>query len=575
MLDLLLQQAGESEPGFASETIKWAIHCTGEGRFTGVTALGEEGKGQLFAHCPKTPNMNAGGKSHFLADSLAAVVLFFDDEPDGTRNHKIKEEDRDRFGKRHSFFLDLLRQAQEVLPALAAPVHMVEDAEQRAQMYAALKQNKAKPTEMATFALAGEIFLASREWHEWWRSYLRPSAESGAPVGALMRDFVTGALVKPAGTHPKVTGLAGVGGLGTGDVLAGFDKEAFQSFGLEKSCNAAMSNESATAYAETLNRLIREKRVRLGNTLCTYWFTESIPDDDNPLSWIEEPEESTRASAEQRAKVLLEAIRSGQRAEVTGCRYVALLLSGAAGRVMVRDVMQDSFEGLAAHVVQWFQDLAIVHREGKTMAPAPKLLAIAGALVRELKDLPPPVIQQLWRAALTGAGIPHVAMAQATLRARMDVIADASFNHARMGLIKAFHVRQGDQEMQPYLNPEHPSSAYQCGRLLAVLAGLQRAALGDVGAGVVQRYYTAASQTPGMVLGRLVANAKNHLGKLDGGLSWWYEERIAEVMSRLGDQIPLTHSLQEQSLFALGYYQQLAFSRAGKQTDIAPASPSD
>lgn len=118
--------------------------------------------------------------------------------------------------------------------------------------------------------------------------------------------------------------------------------------------------------------------------------------------------------------------------------------------------------------------------------------------------------------------------------------------------------------MSAYLNPEHPNSAYHCGRLLAVFARLQRAALGDVGAGVVQRYYTAASQTPGLVLGRLAANAKNHLSKLEGGLAWWYENQIADVMSRIRDQIPSTLTLENQSLFALGYYQQLAALNAGK-----------
>jgi CRISPR-associated protein Csd1 len=48
--------------------------------------------------------------------------------------------------------------------------------------------------------------------------------------------------------------------------------------------------------------------------------------------------------------------------------------------------------------------------------------------------------------------------------------------------------------MSPYLNEENPHPAYQCGRLLAVLADLQRAALGDVGAGVVQNYYPRGQQ---------------------------------------------------------------------------------
>ena len=112
--------------------------------------------------------------------------------------------------------------------------------------------------------------------------------------------------------------------------------------------------------------------------------------------------------------------------------------------------------------------------------------------------------------------------------------------------------------MKPHMNPEHPHPAYHCGRALALFARLQQAALGDVGAGVVQRYYTATSQTPGLVFGRLAANAKNHLGKLDSNEAEEYEDELAGIMTCIGDFVPRTLTLEEQSLFALGYYQQLA-----------------
>ena len=121
--------------------------------------------------------------------------------------------------------------------------------------------------------------------------------------------------------------------------------------------------------------------------------------------------------------------------------------------------------------------------------------------------------------------------------------------------------------MTAYLNREHPEPAYHCGRLLAIFSSLQRAALGDVGASVVQRYYAAASQMPGLIIGRLTINARNHLGKLDGGLAHWYENQIADVMGRLGDGAPRILDLNGQGLFALGYYQQLASLREGKKSD--------
>jgi CRISPR-associated protein Csd1 len=60
-----------------------------------------------------------------------------------------------------------------------------------------------------------------------------------------------------------------------------------------------------------------------------------------------------------------------------------------------------------------------------------------------------------------------------------------------------------------------------------------------------------------------MSNAKNHLNnpKVRGGLAFEFENRFAEIMCRIST-IPKTLDLEQQSLFALGYYQQLAEIRA-------------
>jgi CRISPR-associated protein Csd1 len=284
------------------------------------------------------------------------------------------------------------------------------------------------------------------------------------------------------------------------------------------------------------------------------------------------------ASASIAARKLFDAIRTGLRPDLVGNEFYALTISGMSGRVMVRDWMEGSFEDLVSHVEAWFADLAIVARDGSGNAHDPKFMAVCGALVRELKDLPAPTAATLWKVAVQHLPIPQPLMAQALARFRIDIVDkdQPPFNHARTGLIKAYFVRltpEGDKTMTAYLNPDHPSPAYHCGRLLAVLANLQHAALGNVGAGVVQRYYAATSTTPGLILGRLTSNARNHLGKLDSKLAWWYENQIAEVMSRLGDGAPRILDLEGQGLFALGYYQQLAALRAGKKTTESVTEP--
>lgn len=127
--------------------------------------------------------------------------------------------------------------------------------------------------------------------------------------------------------------------------------------------------------------------------------------------------------------------------------------------------------------------------------------------------------------------------------------------------------------MTPYLNEEHPAAAYHCGRLMAVLAAIQNRALGDVGAGLVQRYYAAASTTPALVLGRLTRASQFHLDKIQGQsprLRNWFQGKIANIWARIKDELPRTLTLEEQSLFALGYYHQIAADRA-RATDTERA----
>ena len=566
MLDAILKQAGLSEPGFTRKTIKWAINCTAEGRFTGIIPLGDDGKGQTFERCPNMSFSdlisNEGARSHFLSEGLPTVALFWKDDLD--------EKERDKFRAKHAYFRGLLEQAAEATPYLHGVATLLQDETTMQLVRDDLVRQRAKPTESVCFRIDGLNPLEQTDWHDWWRGFRSTLKSPKTKPTAKMRCLLTGELIEPMPTHPKIKGLAGVGGLGMGDVLAGFDKQAFQSYGLEQASNAAMSEEIATAYTETLNQLIRNENknssIKLGKVLAVYWYDKSVELEDDLLPLlIEPPDDQAAASAELKAKQLLEAIKTGKRPDLSNNIYYALLLSGASGRVMVREVMQGSFATLVANTERWFSDLSIVNRDGSGMARNPKFLAVAGSLVRDLKDLPSQTIQHLWRAAITYGKIPHAAMAQATLRTRVDVINDNPASHARMGLIKAYHLRMknGDAFMKPHVNPDHPCPAYHSGRLLAVLANLQRAALGDVGAGVVQRYYTAASQTPGLVVGRLVANAQNHLNKLEGGLAWWFENQISDVMAAMGE-IPRTLTLEQQSLFALGYYQQLAALREKK-----------
>jgi CRISPR-associated protein Csd1 len=391
-------------------------------------------------------------------------------------------------------------------------------------------------------------------------------------------------LTEGARTHLPITGLASVGGQPAGDVLIGFDKDAFCSFGFRQGENACVSSASMAGYRSGLNELLKRSSVPVGNARVAFWFKEHVKDIENPLwALLGAPSRVEDLAARQRAIDFLRSIHTGRVRPLEGNRYYALTLSGARGRVMVRGWMEGSFESLASSITGWFTDLQITSLTGDSCAPPPSLKGLSDKCLslrsQRSKDQKQPdderrrFSQPLLHAALTGAGLSDVLPLRILSCLRPELSSadsgqeDAPLQPNRFAVLRAYLVRffreRGDISMSdaitPSLNPDLPSAAYHCGRILAILAALQKRALGAVGAGVIQRYYASASTNPGLVFGRLIKNAQYHIEKLGPDGSGYLEFLLAQTMTCVSPKgFPQVLSLQEQGLFGLGYYHQIA-----------------
>ena len=116
----------------------------------------------------------------------------------------------------------------------------------------------------------------------------------------------------------------------------------------------------------------------------------------------------------------------------------------------------------------------------------------------------------------------------------------------------------------PYYDSTFPSAAYHCGALTAIYANLQHVAMGEVNAGIVERYYASASRTPTLVLGTLERMGQVYLSMLakqkdKRRLAKKYQDRLNETYAFFGKdglhKLPAALTLEEQSFFALGYRQ--------------------
>ena len=191
------------------------------------------------------------------------------------------------------------------------------------------------------------------------------------------------------------------------------------------------------------------------------------------------------------------------------------------------------------------------------------LYALVAATVRDVnKDLSPLTPRALLRAALAGAPLPPNLLSEAVRRNR----AEQDVTRPRAALIKAvIQSRQGlllEEDTMIQLDNDNLDPAYRCGRLLAVLESVQYQALGITA--VTDRFYGTASSAPASVFGRLLRGAQPHLAKLERdkrGAYFALQQRLEEVMAGL-QGFPKTLGMEDQGLFALGFYHQRAHDRA-------------
>jgi len=627
MIHALLQYAEDrglvSKPGYAKKSVKWILDFNETGnKFVGLIPGDRE-----FSRAPdlsqgelKTLGAQKGMGAHFLVAPLGIFLGWGKDE---------KAEHIECM--RRETFVWMLREASKYDQTLKviSDALLDTDISQTMRQQAMRQKPPAKPQDLATIRLGGRFPVDEDLWHEWWDEF-RATLKKPEKGQTLMSCFGTGELVTPEPTHPKLKKLSGVGLSQPHAPIITFDKEAFESYGLTQGMNAAMSVETASAYVNAIDHLLessviynwrRPKRnaakelkldyAKLGGARIAYWYMGPVTSRreveeshdlislilgsaDKAQAPLEDPEEE-RILTESRLRQAIDRIRSGNNIlAVKDVRFCILALSGAGGRVMVRDFVEGTVLGLAETTEQWFHDLSLDTYWGRNGYPPSLEQIMTAPLAKRRPDqeypkwvaLAGPWRQALWRSALTGACLPETAFARALMAHNNTVVRGdltdeekgieaQRRSRLRLALVKAYLIRKGGVDMKSALDPEHPSAAYHCGRLLAVYDSLQRAALGDVGAGVVQRFYGGALTNPSGVFGQLSRMAQTHLSKLDGGLSHIYTERIAEIHNGIMriDNTPANYpsalDLEGQALFALGFWHQTAFDNKNRADAIA------
>lgn len=577
--------------GYAEKTIKAFLCLTGDGRFAGVRM----DEGNVF-RCPDIGSLNQGNKCNLLVEKYSVI---FPPEPT----------------PKSRFFREGMESLSKTEPLAEVCLKALEDPQCCADMAAALEQHKVDPKDHVSFLVENTYLVECPTVEIWWQEYRR---QFHKPVkrGSLSRCLITGEPTAPMATVPKTVGLAVVGGRSSGDALICFDKPAFCSYGLKKSANAPVSEEAFAQVKVALDTLLKDAPPLAGMKF-VHWYDKPLTkpsldpltpvfgsllsesdedeeDDEETESLSTEEDKNAVIQARREADRLVASVESGQSVTSLPNRYFILLLSGAGGRVIIRQFTQGSYEELKANLDRWYDDLELVNRYGtRTLKPvmlAARLIRLLNRqnnnkkvfdrLQKELPGLTTPVFY----AIIHGTELPDSVAVRALQNIRSQMLTEVPDGNGLMvpdpiscQWLKIWLIRnQKEDFLVPEYNPNHPSPAYQIGAMVAVYAALQQRAYPDVNVTVVQRFFASAQQTPALVLGRLAKMSTHHLARLENPAAKAYEARLADISARIGNRIPTVLTLPEQSLFALGYYQMTAaMNQERRERYIKNAAASD
>jgi CRISPR-associated protein Csd1 len=536
--------------GFNSEKIHFALVIDTTGKLVQVLDLRDtKGKKKVFKSVvvPQGPKKSVQIAASFLWGNTC-YVLGADDKGKAKRTAKCHE----AFNALHKNLLGTSGDtgAKAILGFLSQ--WNPENAPKLPDWQEMLKSN-------LVFQLDGDrSFIHERpEVRKLWLA----SLEAAEPSRSGM-CLVSGQIAPLARVHAAIKGFRS-----TGAALVSFNADAYESCGKTQNFNAPVSESRASAYTKALNHLLasNSNRIQIGDATTVFW-TERASPIEGFFGLILDPRDA--AGDDKELAVFLESVREGKLPHnIDGAvKFYILGLSPNASRLSVRfwhvSTVKDISEKLGYH----FRDLAMV-RPFETDPEYPGMWRLLRETSNQKsKDGPPPLLcGAVMQAILNGTPYPQTLLSAVIGRIRAEQSAKDkngraihNVNYMRAAIIKAVLVRkkrilnQG-MEVSMALDKENKNIAYLLGRLFAVLEKAQQDAIPGANTTIKDRFYGSASATPRVVFPQLLRLAQHHIQKAEYGKV--RDKQIEEIVCDI-KEFPAHMGLDEQGLFAIGYYHQ-------------------
>lgn len=347
----------------------------------------------------------------------------------------------------------------------------------------------------------------------------------------------------------------------SGAKLVGFQKvSGYDSYHKEQGLNAPISEEANYAYTTALSTLVSSKsknKFFFNKDTLVFWAAKDNTFEDMFSAFFTALPKDDPDSNVQRITALMKAPLKGSLTDDDDTKFYLLLLSPNNKRIAVKLWEEETVRTMATNIRKYFIDLEIDRGPNdKEYIPLGNLLRSISLQYKE-ENLPPQLFQSMTRAILEGLPFPELLQTQTIGRVRADRIVSRS----RAALLKAYLNRKrnnNEKDITMSLDLTNNNQAYLCGRLFAIFEKIQQEANpSGVNSTIRDQYFDSFSCTPNVAFARLSALSNHHLQKLARGRQVYFERLKGEVMDNIDPNgLPSHFSLDDQSRFTIGYYQQ-------------------
>ncbi|WP_221626740.1 type I-C CRISPR-associated protein Cas8c/Csd1 [Cohnella lubricantis] len=364
-------------------------------------------------------------------------------------------------------------------------------------------------------------------------------------------------------THPVIKGVKGAQSSGAG--IVSFNTDAFNSYKKTQSFNAPVSKVTTSRYVKALNSLLdssSRQSLQVGDASVVFWSEDHSTLETDFSLFFNEPSKGDSDTGTEKVRTAFESLHTGAYVEDDGdTRFYILGLAPNAARLSIRLWQTGTVADITSKIKQYFDDFEIVKPPKEPMFYSVWRIMVNASVQDKSENILPNLAGDFMRSILEGTPYPATLLQAIIRRIRSDT--EYRVKPVRAAAIKAylnryrrFYPNQTYKEVTKELDKNQTSIGYQLGRLFAVLEKIQEESHPGINATIRERLYGAASATPVTVFANLLRLKNHHLAKLTNkGRVVNFERLLGEVIGRITG-FPAHLNLQEQGLFAVGYYHQ-------------------